>query len=350
MANKLIFMRALLAGATSIAFVAAAGLVSGAARADDITIGVAMKTHTELRWKFDEEIMRDEATKLGVKLNFQWADNSPTTQASQFENLLSQKVNAIVIIPIDSAAAGRLIDEAHEQKVPVVSYDVPVSSAQLDFLVARDNAKVGVLQANAAVKFAPKGNYVIIKGDPGNNVAAIFGEGAEKILKPNKDLNIVYDQFMANWDQKGAEAAAENQLRAHNDAIAAFVTSNDGMGQGVAQAVIGRKLAGKIFISGLDADTASLRLIGQGVQTMTVWTDLDEEDRSAIRAATALAKGQKPDLAVVTADDGKGPYPLHPIKVLEVNKDNLCDFITKISPKGWVSVKEVFPDNPDGCK
>ena len=60
------------------------------------------------------------------------------------------KVNAIVIIPIDSAAAGRLIDEAHEQKVPVVSYDVPVSSAKLDFLVARDNAKVGVLQANAA--------------------------------------------------------------------------------------------------------------------------------------------------------------------------------------------------------
>ena len=348
MDSKPLFMRMLLAGAPSIALMIAAG--SGPAHADDITIGVAMKTHTELRWKFDEEIMRDEAAKLGVKLNFQWADNNPTTQASQFENLLSQKVNAIVIIPIDSAAAGRLIDEAHEQKVPVVSYDVPVSSAKLDFLVARDNAKVGVLQANAALEFAPKGNYVIIKGDPGNNVAAIFGEGAEKILKSNKDINIVYDQFMANWDQKGAEAVAENQLSAHNDDIAAFVTSNDGMGQGVAQAVIGRKLAGKVFISGLDADTASLRLIGQGVQTMTVWTDLDEEDRAAIRAATALAKGQTPDLSVVTVDDGKGPYPMHPIKVLEVNKYNLCDFIAKISPKGWVSAKEVFPDNPDACK
>jgi D-xylose transport system substrate-binding protein len=253
MPNRLIVVRSFMAGATSIAVVTAGGLVSGVAHADDITIGVAMKTHTELRWKFDEAIMRDEAAKLGVKLNFQWADNSPTTQASQFENLLSQEVNAIVIIPIDSAAAGRLIDEAHEQKVPVVSYDVPVSSAKLDFLVARDNAKVGVLQANAALKFAPKGNYVIIKGDPGNSVAAVFGEGAENILKPNKDIAIVYNQFMANWDQKGAEAVAENQLSAHNDEIAAFVTSNDGMGQGVAQAVMGRKLGGnKIFISGLD--------------------------------------------------------------------------------------------------
>lgn len=185
------------------------GVTPFAANAEDITIGLAMKTHTELRWKFDEEIMKDEAAKLGVKLNFQWADNSPTTQASQFENLLSQKVNAIVIIPIDSAAAGRLIDEAHEQKVPVISYDVPVSSARLDFMVERNNAEVGVLQAKAALRFAPKGNYVLIKGDPGNSVAAIFGEGAEKILKPNKNINIVYDQFMTNWDQKGAEAVAE---------------------------------------------------------------------------------------------------------------------------------------------
>ncbi len=321
-----------------------------AANADDITIGLAMKAHTELRWKFDEAIMRDEAAKLEVKLNFQWADNSPTTQASQFENLLSQKVNAIVIIPIDSAAAGRLIDDAHQQKVPVISYDVPVSSAKLDFMVERNNAEVGVLQASAALRFAPKGNYVLIKGDPGNSVAATFGEGAEKILKPNNNINIVYDQFMTNWDQKGAEAVAENQLSEHNDDIAAFVTSNDGMGQGVAQAVIGRTLGGKVFISGLDADTASLRLIGQGIQTMTVWTDLEEQDRSAIRAAVALAKGQKPDMAVEMTDDGQGPYPYHPIKVLEVNKDNLCDFVTKIAPKGWVAVKDVFPDNPNACK
>ncbi|MBV8577061.1 MAG: substrate-binding domain-containing protein [Acetobacteraceae bacterium] len=350
MVQRTLALRQTLALAALAGALFGASFVACAAHAEDITIGMAMKTHTELRWKFDEEIMKDEAAKLGVKLNFQWADNSPTTQASQFENLLSQKVNAIVIIPIDSAAAGRLIDEAHEQKVPVISYDVPVSSARLDFMVERNNAEVGVLQANAALRFAPKGNYVIIKGEPGNSVAAIFGEGAERILKANKDVNIVYDQFMANWDQKGAEAVAENQLSAHNDDIAAFVTSNDGMGQGVAQAVIGRNLAGKIFISGLDADTASLRLIAQGVQTMTVWTDLDEQDRAAIRAAVALAKGQKPDMTTVMTDDGKGPYPYHPIKVLEVNKDNLCDFVTKIAPKGWVEAKEVFPDNPDACK
>jgi len=350
MAQKNVTLRQTLALTALGGALCGAHLTTYAAHAEDITIGMAMKTHTELRWKFDEQIMKDEAAKLGVKLNFQWADNSPTTQASQFENLLSEKVNAIVIIPIDSAAAGRLIDEAHDQKVPVISYDVPVSSARLDFMVERNNAEVGVLQANAALRFAPKGNYVIIKGDPGNSVAAIFGEGVERTLKANKNINIVYDQFMANWDQKGAEAVAENQLSAHDDDIAAFVTANDGMGQGAAQAVIGRNLAGKVFISGLDADTASLRLIAQGVQTMTVWTDLDEQDRSVIRAAVALAKGQKPDMSTVMTDDGKGPYPYHPIKVLEVNKDNLCDFVIKIAPKGWASAKDVFPDNPDACK
>jgi ABC-type xylose transport system substrate-binding protein len=47
------------------------GVADSPAYAKDITIGIAMKTHTELRWKFDEEIMRDEAAKLGVKVNFQ---------------------------------------------------------------------------------------------------------------------------------------------------------------------------------------------------------------------------------------------------------------------------------------
>ena len=68
----------------ALAWASFAGVIGGAAfaplsaHAEDITIGMSMKTHTELRWKFDEEIMKDEAAKLGVKLNFQWADNSPT--------------------------------------------------------------------------------------------------------------------------------------------------------------------------------------------------------------------------------------------------------------------------------
>jgi len=139
-------------------------------------------------------------------------------------------------------------------------------------------------------------------------------------------------------------------LSAQDDKIAAFVTSNDGMATGVAQAAEGRNLAGKIFISGLDADTASLRLIAQGIQTMTVWTDLKEMDQAAIDAAAALALGKTPTVSSVVVDDGAGEYPTHRVPVFAIDKDNLCEFVNKLAPEGWVSAKDVWPDNPNVCK
>jgi D-xylose transport system substrate-binding protein len=315
-----------------------------------VVIGLSMKTHAQRRWALDEALMKAEAEKLGVKLIFQWANDSPTVQASQFENLLSQNVDAIVIIPIDSAAAGRLIEEAHQQNVPVISYDVAIPSAKLDYKVTRDNSKVGVLQAQAALRFAPTGIYALIKGDPANNVAHAIADAYAEVLGKNKDIKIVYDQFTTNWDPKTAQAVAENTLSAQNDKVDAFVSSNDGMAQGIAQAVKGRNLAGKVFISGLDADTASLQLIAQGVQTMTVWTDLKEQDRVTIEAAVALALGKKPDVSSVMGDDGAGEYPIHQVAVYEINKDNLREFVTKLAPEGWADLKDIWPDDAKGGK
>ena len=256
----------------------------------------------------------------------------------------------MIIVPVDAAAAAKLVDEAHQQHVPVISYDVDVPGARLDFKVTRDNYQVGVAQTHAALKFAPKGVYALIKGDPANNVAHAISDAYAKELGANKDIKIVYDQFTSNWDPKAAQAVAENVLSANTDKVDAFVTSNDGMATGVAQAIGGRNLQGKVFISGLDAETPALRLIADGVQTMTVWSDLATQDKAAVDAAVTLALGKTPDLKTVTVDDGAGSYPAYQVAVTEINKDNLCEFVTKLAPKGWTSVKEVWPDNPNACK
>ena len=133
-------------------------------------------------------------------------------------------------------------------------------------------------------------------------------------------------------------------LSRYNDNIAAFVTSNDGMATGVVQALKGRHLAGKVFVSGLDADPANLQLIGQGAQTMSVWTPIDQQGKLAAGAAHALANGTKP-----TAQATIAGIPTAFVKVVEVNKANLCLYITKIAPKGWVKVTDVFPGKPKAC-
>ena len=343
-------LRATLLPSLWLSIVALGGLLPAPASAKDMTIAVAMKTQVQPRWRFDAEAMKQQAKELGVNLVFQWANDDPSAQTSQVENLLSQNPAALILVPVNTESAGRIVNEAHEQKVPVVVYDIGISTAKGDLSVVRDSAHVGVLQAEGALKFAPKGNYALIKGDPANDVAQLIAKSYEKTFAGNNDIKIVFNQFIRNWDPKTALADAENVLSAQNDQVAAFVTSNDGMATGISQAIKGRHLEGKVYLSGLDADPSSLRLIADGIQTMTVWTDLHEEGTTAVTGAVDLAQGKPFSFPTEMIDTGAGPVPTHLVSVTSVNMDNLCQFITKDAPSGWVTVKDVFPNKPDACK
>lgn len=320
-----------------------------AAAADKkIKIAVSMNRQAERRWAVDRAAMEAEAKREGVELIFQYADSDPAKQTSQVENLLSQEPNVLIIVPADREAAGALVQKAHSADVPVVGYDGGVTTAKLDYYVTRDNAAVGTLQAKAALRFAGKGNYALIKGDPGNDVAQTIASSYEAVFKDNSDANIVFDQFIVGWSPATAQSNAENVLSANTDNIQAFVVTNDGMATGVAQALKSRNLVGKVFLSGLDGETPNLKLIADGVQTMTGYTDLVDHGSAAVKAAVALAKGEKPQFSQMV-DLGAGEVPTHLVPVLEINKENLCDFVTKRAPEGWTSAQEVF-GSADACK
>ena len=341
----------------AVKWLAAAAVVSGmlsagVAQADQKTpvIAVAMKTQVQRRWAFDLAAMQREANALGAKLIVQWANDNPGLQASQVENLLSQQPDALIIVPVDSEAAGRIVNSAQQAGVPVVGYDIGVSTAKLDYFVMRNNSLVGEIQAKGALKKAPNGTFALIKGDPGNDVAQLISKQYDKLLVQDKNVKIVFNQFVRGWDPKLALSNAENVLSAQNDKIDGFVTSNDGMALGVAQALKGRNLAGKVYLSGLDADPSALQLIAQGVQTLSVWTDLDEQGSSAVKAAVALAKKQKPSISTTDVNLGAGAVPTHLVNVYAVTQDNLCQFINHDAPKGWVTADEVFGAGKSTCK
>lgn len=321
----------------------AAGKVDRASAGKKIC--VAMKTQLQRRWTFDYKAMAAEAKRLGDTTIVQWANDDPAKQASQVESLLSQGCDAMIIVPVDDKAAAALVTKAKAQGVPVISYDILIQSKDLAFFVERNNGLVGRLQAEAALKFAKgKGNFAVIKGDAANSVAREISDNVAKTLKGKAGIKIVYNQFTKNWDPKTALSVAEDVLSRYKDNIAAFVTSNDGMATGVVQALKERKLAGKVFVSGLDADPANLQLIAQGAQTMSVWTPIDQQGKIAAAAASALANGKTPPAQAKVAG-----IPTAFVKVVEVNKANLCAYIKKIAPKGWVKVTEVFPGKPKAC-
>ncbi|WP_166790379.1 substrate-binding domain-containing protein [Cryobacterium tagatosivorans] len=340
--------------AASLSLVALAGCSNTNSASPDsggdgekIVIGVAMKTQQQRRWAFDVDAMQKEADKLGVKLIVQWANDDASTQSSQIENLLSQGVDALIVTPVDDKAAAASATQAKAEGVPVVSYDIGIQGVPVDYFVIRDNPQVGVLQAEAALKFAADGNYALVEGDAANDVAQAIHTAHVATLK-GKSPTVVYDQFTKNWDPTTALAEAENILSSNNDDVSAFLTANDGMATSVVQALKARGLGGKVFVSGLDADAANLKLIDQGLQTMSVWTQIDEQGKIAVDVAVKLAKGEKikPETTVDNGSDA--PIPARVAPVVAVTKENLCDFVTKIAPEGWVTPEEVFAD-PSQC-
>jgi D-xylose transport system substrate-binding protein len=314
-------------------------LLSYPAFAAPVKIGFVLSTLQEERYQKDKKYFIDEAAKLGFEAIVVSADNNPQTQAAKVENLLTQGVKALVIQPVNSDAAGALVKEAHEDKVPVVAYDRMINNAAVDFYVTQDSYKVGVLQAEAAAKAtAGKGNYVILMGQAGHSVANEITRGVEDTLKRFPAIKVVVKRNHEGWSQSAAMATVENALTQYKNKIDAVLANNSGMAQGAVQAVSEQGLSGKVFIAGADADLAAIKSIVAGKQQFEVLKAIEPLAQMAARIAMALTQGKKP---AGTGDVKSGSFsvPMEATPVYGVSKADIAERIIK---SGFHSQAEVY--------
>src|SRR5580698_4840169 len=249
------------------------------------------------RWSRDRDYFVEAAQKLGAKVSVQSADASEARQISQIENLISRGVDVIVIVPFNSKTLGNVIAEAHKAGIKVVSYVRLILDADVDAYISFDNEKVGEMQAQGVFNAQPKGNYFMLGGAPTDNNAKMLREGQLKILKPaidRGDIKIVGQQWVPEWSAATALRITEDALTANDNKIDAIVASNDGTAGGAIQALNAQKMAGKVPVSGQDADLAAVKRLVSGTQTMTVYKPLKLIASEAAKLAVDLAKGEKP--------------------------------------------------------
>jgi D-xylose transport system substrate-binding protein len=249
------------------------------------------------RWTRDRDYFTAAAQKLGAKVYVQSADASEERQVAQIENLISRGVDALVIVPFNAKVLGNVIAEAKRAGIKVVSYDRLILNADIDAYISFDNEKVGEMQAQGVVNVAPKGNYFLLGGSPTDNNARILREGQLKVLKPlvdKGDIKIVGQQWTPEWDPSNALKITEDALTANHNNIQGIVASNDGTAGGAIQALATQKLAGKVPVSGQDADLAGVKRVIEGTQAMTVYKPLKEIASNAAQLAVDLVKGTQP--------------------------------------------------------
>jgi D-xylose transport system substrate-binding protein len=282
------------------------------------------------RWARDRDYFTAAADKLGAKVYVQSADASEQRQIAQIENLISRGVDVLVIVPYNATVLNNAIREAKKAKIKVVSYDRLILNADVDAYISFDNKAVGELQAQSLVALKPKGNYYLLGGAPTDNNAKILREGQLKVLQPladKGDIRIVGKQWVKDWSASQAMSIVENALTANGNKIDAVVASNDATAGGAIQALAAQKLAGKVVVSGQDADLAAVRRVIAGTQSMTVYKPLREIAGSAANLAVQLVRGQKPAYNA-QLDNGFKKVDSLLLKPLLLNKSNV-DLLVK---------------------
>ena len=273
------------------------GGATPAPAAGRIKIGLSLDTLKEERWQRDRDLFLKAAEKLGAEVLVQAANSDDSLQNAQAENLLTQGVQVLVVVPHNAKTTATIVESAHKMGVPVIAYDRLIRDSDLDYYVTFDPVRVGELQAEYAVQHKPTGNYVLIGGAPTDNNAVLVREGQLKVLKPlidKGDIKVVGDQWAKDWQPVEALKIMENALTRNQNKVDAVVVSNDGTAGGVIQALGEQKLTGKVLVTGQDADLAACQRIVAGTQTMTVYKPIKTIATDAANLAVAMAKGDTP--------------------------------------------------------
>ncbi len=317
------------------------------ASAETIKIGVSFATLQEERWQRDRENMEKKAAELGCELVVQSANGDAQLQNSQCENLITQGVDALVVIAQDGSTASAIVESAHEAGIKVVAHDRLISDCELDYYVTFDCYQVGVIQAEYAVANAPKGNYFLISGSPTDNNAHLMRQGQMDVLQPyidSGDIKIVVDQWCNGWSAEEALQYTEDGLSANNNDVACVLTSNDGTAGAAIQALTEQGLAGEVVVTGLDAELAACQRIVEGTQSMTVYRKFSLCDDTAVEIAFMLASGQDPaeKFELATTNNGMIDVPSVLLTDSEYMYAATADRMADIVADGWLAEEDIY--------
>src|SRR5713101_7647360 len=309
-----------------------------------VRIGFSMDTLKEERWQRDKQLVEQRCKEVGAECQVLVADGNDSTQVNQCETFLTQGVDVLIVAPHNGQIAASIVEAAHRQGVPVISYDRLIRNADVDLYVSHQVVKIGQMQAKYALDHAPKGNYVLIGGSPTDNNAILLRDGQMQVLKPaiaSGDIKIISDQFAKEWKAEEALRITEDALTKNNNDIQAIVASNDGTAGGAISA-LPPQLVGKVLVTGQDASLDAVQRIVEGRQTMTIYKPIKPLAFSAVDSAIKLARGEKVD-AKDQINNGKNDVPSILQEPIVLDKNNVLQTVIK---DGYHKLEDVYKNVP----
>lgn len=280
-------------GASSAPSQAASQAAESQAAGGDLTIGVTFPILDQFLQTVADG-MEAKADEIGgVTLNIVSAEEKTDTQLGQVENFISQKVDAIVVIPVDTDAAAPMTEAAKAAGIPLVYVNRRPSDLPTDGsipYVGSDSLYAGTVEMEALADLAGnKGNVVILIGDPANEAAVLRTKGCKDVAA-ERGMTVTKEQS-GHWKREEGLEIMENWLQS-GDQIDVVCANNDEMALGAIEAL---KAAGKledVLVGGVDATQDALAAMKAGDLEITVFQDAAGQGGGGIDAAVKLANGE----------------------------------------------------------
>ncbi len=181
------------------------------APAGDITIGVAFPNSDTFLSRVQDG-MKAKADELGVSVTITDAKDDTAAQLTQVENFVSQGVDAIIVVPVDTSAAGPMTAAAQAANIPLVYVNRNPEQAGVPY-VGSDSLYAGTVEMEELAKLAGgAGDVVILQGQVTNEAAVLRTQGCNDVVAQNPGMTVVATQA-GDWDRAKGQSITENWIQ-----------------------------------------------------------------------------------------------------------------------------------------
>lgn len=304
-------------------------------------IGVALPQKTSENWVLAEKLFNDGLNGAGFKADVQFANGGVSEQQNQISAMITKGAKVIIVGAIDGAQLGTQLKQAKDSGATVIAYDrLLLNTPDVDYYVAYDNYKVGVLQGQALLdglkSKKPNGPYNIelFAGSPDDANAKVFFDGAMSVLQPkidDKTLNVVSGQktfeqaVTQGWKAENAQKRMDTLLAGSytSASLDGVLSPNDTLARAILTSV---KAAGKPLpiVTGQDSEVESVKSILAGEQYSTINKDTRKLVEHAITMVKDLQAGKTPEINDDKSYNNKvKTVPAYLLPPVIVTKDNV---------------------------
>ena len=321
-------MKKLLSVLLIVALLFTMAACAGTSAKNDKYVGISMPTQDLQRWNQDGANMKEKFEAAGFKVDLQYANNEVNTQVNQIENMISEGVKVLVIAAIDGSTLSSVLATAKEAGITTIAYDrLIMNTDAVSYYCTFDNYMVGTIQGTYIkdqLNLDAGGSYnlEITGGDPADNNALYFYQGAIDVLQPYLDSGVLKvpsgqvkfeEVATAAWSTETSQSRMEAILASYyadGTQLDACLCSNDSTAKGVTNALASSYTGKYPIVTGQDCDIANTKDIIAGKQSMSIFKDTRTLAAQTVTMVSDILAGKTPETNDTSSyDNGTGIIP-----------------------------------------